>query len=128
VGRMLAIRVHGERISKALCIRFIQAAQYCRSLAYVLRKDDDAQAGILFCDVEQSFCRAIGAAVYHHPYRIPETARLPYRVIDFLSRVVAGDQHQVRGGWCWVGDCHDVFVMLAADGAPDSVRDEADER
>src|SRR5690606_37662745 len=95
VGRMLAIRIHGQRIGKTLRSRLIQSAQYGGSLADVLWKNDDAQAAILLRQFAQTFRRVIGTAVHDHPYRIPVTTGFPDRVIDFRPGVIAGDKYQM---------------------------------
>jgi len=66
-------------------------------LALVGRQNDDTQAGVRRGQGLRAFASAIGAAVDHHPHRVPALARAAHRVEQHRAGVVARDDHQVGG-------------------------------
>ena len=98
LGRMLAVRIHGQRVGEALARGLLDASQHRRALAAVFRLHQHAQAGVTRRHLAQPVGAAVGAAIHHHPDRRPHRARRRHRIAHLGARVVAGDEYQVRGG------------------------------
>ena len=96
VGRVLAVGVHRQRVREAGRARGAagRAARPrpCRRCA---GSTNTRRPGSAAAIARRPSARAVGAAVDHHPHRVPLRARGAHRLVDLGAGVVAGDQHQV---------------------------------
>jgi hypothetical protein len=97
VHGMLAVRIHGQHMGEAGGLGFLQAGEDGRALAAIVRQRQDAQAGIGDGEVGEPPVRAVGAAVDHHPDRVPGGAGGADGVDHPRAGIVGRDQDEMGG-------------------------------
>jgi hypothetical protein len=95
--RVLAVGVHRQRLGEAGLSCRLQAVQHRGTLALVGRQLEHAQAGQRGGEFTQALRRAIGAAVDHHPDRVPRRAGVAHRALEQRAGVVARNDDELAG-------------------------------
>jgi hypothetical protein len=98
VGRVLAIRIHGQGVGEALGGRCLQPMQHGGALALVAGQYQHPQPAIAPRHGLQLGGRAVRAAIHHDPDRIPVCPGRPHRLQHQRTTIIGWDQYEMRSG------------------------------